>query len=140
MSNVIKLPVTSFTSHEKLAKELNRIISDEKVSAVFFNKISFTKGSYEIHLIPKSEANLKELVFQQVERPSKFKEDATSQYYCVYYDKSKGKYRYKFVRKGKPFNSKSFDTELDAALAYDEHVYRVDGSTRKLNFPEKVFK
>ena len=143
MSNVITLPVTSFTSHDRLAAEINEIISSNKVDAVFFNKTSMLKGEYEF-LVDHKEKNAFEeyekILIQHVDRPSKFKENATSKYYCVYFDKFSQKWRYKFVRKNKVFNSKRFDTELEAAVMYDNHVYSVDGNTRKLNFPEKVFK
>ncbi len=140
MSKLLTLPVTSFTSHEKLATELNRIIADEKVTGIFFNKDSLFKGHYEIYLQDDLAVSPPQVITQHVDRPSKFKDNSTSKYYCVYYEKTENKWRYKFVRKGKIYSSKRYDTELQAALAYDNHVYRVDGNTRKLNFPEKVVK
>lgn len=126
MSKLLTIPVSSFDSYEKVANKLNEIIADKNVKALFFNKKSLTKGSFEIYV--------DELV--KIERPSKFRENATSKYYCVYKDGEK--WRYKFVRNNKPYHSKRFNSEIEAALAYDNHVYSVDGNIKKLNFPERV--
>lgn len=74
---------------------------------------------------------------QVISKPSKFKKDASSKYYCVY---KKGNYwTYKFVNKrlsNKAFYGASYTTEHAAALAYDKHRYSVEGDLSKLNFPE----
>ena len=72
-----------------------------------------------------------------IEKPVKFKQNATSQYYCVY--KKGNGWTYKFVNKKlnpKPFLGKIYETEVEAAYAYDAHRYEVEGDLSKLNFPE----
>lgn len=132
MTKTVHVPINKF-SVASVIREINKHIAGRNVESIFFNPTSLLNGTLEIKTTDSQFPNI-------IERPSKFKQNATSKYYCVYFDKFSQKWRYKFVRKNKVYNSKRYDTELQAALAYDNHVYSVDGNTRKLNFPEKVFK
>lgn len=44
------------------------------------------------------------------------------------------------MRKGQQYIGERFETEYEAALAYDDHVYSVDGNALKTNFPENFKK
>lgn len=128
---VISFNVNTFTSHEKIAKLLNDALADKNVRGVFFNATSLINGAFEI-LVDNAKP---EIIF--MEKPSKFKQNASSRFYCVY--KKGNGWTYKFVNKKiskKPFLGKMFDDELDAAWAYDKHRFSVEGDLSKLNFPE----
>ena len=131
MSKVITVPVTAFTSIESVIHKINKVVADKNVTGIFYTKSSLIKGEVEILI----DENTQKVV--RIERPSKIKAGATSQYYCVYQDGNK--WTYKFVRKGVPYEGR-FDTEIEAALAYDDHVYSVDGNALKTNFPENFKK
>lgn len=131
MSKVITVPVTTFTSLESVIHKINEVVADKNIQGIFYNKSSLIKGEIEILV----DENTQKVV--RIERPSKFKANASSQYYCVY-RKGNG-WTYKFVNKKickKPFLGKVYDDELDAALAYDKHRFSVEGDLMKLNFPE----
>ncbi len=132
--NCVRIPVGSFETVGDVISKLNQAVAGKEITAVFYNKASLLKGEVEVYVnnpIPKDK-----VVY--MERPSKFKQNATSQYYCVY--KKGGGYTYKFVNKkisDSPFLGKVYPTELEAAWAYDNHRYNVEGDLSKLNFPER---
>lgn len=132
MSKVITVPVTTFTSLESVIHRINEVVADKNIQGIFYTKSSLIKGEIEILV----DENTQKVV--KVERPSKFKANAQSQYYCVY--QRHGKWTYKFVRQGKSHDGKIFETEIEAALAYDDHVFSVDGNVLKTNFPENFNK
>ena len=130
----IRIPVGSFETVGDVISKLNQIVAGKEITAVFYNKASLLKGEVEVFV---SNPALKDKIVYR-ERPSKFKQDASSQYYCVY--KKGGGYTYKFVNKkisDSPFLGKIYPNELEAAFAYDEHRYSVEGDLSKLNFPER---
>lgn len=130
MANAITVPVTAFTTLEHAIHKINEAVADRNLTIrhIGYNKSSLLKGEVEILVNP--------LQVERYERPSKFKVGATSQFYCVY--KKGDKWAYKFVRKNKKYLGSGYDTELLAALAYDDHVFRIDGHTLKTNFPERL--
>ena len=130
----IRIPVGSFETVGDVISKLNQIVAGKEITAVFYNKASLLKGEVEVFV---SNPALKDKIVYR-ERPSKFKQDASSQYYCVY--RKGGGYTYKFVNKkisDSPFLGKIYPNELEAAFAYDEHRYSVEGDLSKLNFPER---
>lgn len=112
--------------------EINRHVEGKNVHGIFFEPTSLVSGVLEIHV----DENTQKVI--RTERPSKFKQNASSQYYCVY--QRHNKFTYKFVRKNEIHLGESFESELEAALAYDQHVYSVDGHALKTNFPENFIK
>lgn len=130
----IRIPVGSFETVGDVISKLNQIVAGKEITAVFYNKASLLKGEVEVFV---SKSSLKDKIVYR-ERPSKFKQNASSQYYCVY--RKGGGYTYKFVNKqlsDSPFLGKIYPNELEAAFAYDEHRYSVEGDLSKLNFPER---
>lgn len=132
MSKVITVPVTAFTSLENAIQKINEAVADKNVQGIFYTKSSLMKGEIEILV----DENTQKVI--RTERPSKFKQNASSQFYCVY--QRHNKWTYKFVRKNEVHLGESYETELEAALAYDQHVYSVDGHALKTNFPENFIK
>ena len=130
----IRIPVGSFETVGDVISKLNQIVAGKEITAIFYNKASLLKGEVEVFV---SNSALKDKIVYR-ERPSKFKQNASSQYYCVY--KKGGGYTYKFVNKKiseSPFLGKIYPNELEAAFAYDEHRYSIEGDLSKLNFPER---
>ena len=130
----IRIPVGSFETVGDVISKLNQIVAGKEITAIFYNKASLLKGEVEVFV---SNSALKDKIIYR-ERPSKFKQNASSQYYCVY--KKGGGYTYKFVNKKiseSPFLGKIYPNELEAAFAYDEHRYSIEGDLSKLNFPER---
>lgn len=123
---VIKIPINNFASLESVIAKINQSVEGKNLGGIFVNRLSLMKSEVEI-LLDEPQNVIK------VERPSKIKQ-GTSSFYCVY--QRGNKWTYKFVRKNVAYNGKLFDDEMDAVLAYDAHVYSVDGHTAKLNFPE----
>ena len=130
MADVITVPVTTFTTLEQVIHKINEVVAerDLDIRHIGYNKSSLLKGEIEILVNPHR--------IERYERPSKFKEDATSQFYCVF--KKNGKWHYKFGRKNEKYLGGGYDTEIEAALAYDRHVFAVDGHALKTNFPERL--
>lgn len=130
MSKIAHIPVGKF-SVAQVVKEINKHIEGRNVEGIFFNPVSLMKGTIEIHTSdPQINAKI-------IERPSKFKKNASSRFYCVY-RKGNG-WTYKFVNKklsNKAFYGKIYDDEMDAAWAYDKHRFSIEGDLSKLNFPE----
>ena len=126
----ITVPVTAFTTLETVIHNINEAVADRDLTIrhISYNKYSLMKGEIEILATPNN--------IERYERPSKFKVDATSQFYCVF--KKNGKWHYKFVRKNEKYLGGGYDTEIEAALAYDRHVFAVDGHALKTNFPERL--
>ena len=130
----IKITVGSFETVGDVISKLNKVAAGKEITALFYNKESLLKGEVEVYV--NNPAPKDKIVYR--ERPSKFKQNASSQYYCVY--KKGSGYTYKFVNKkisDSPFYGHLYPTELEAAHAYDEHRYSVEGDLSKLNFPER---
>jgi hypothetical protein len=60
----------------------------------------------------------------------------SSRYKGVYWDKQKKKWRAEICAKGKKIRIGAFSTEKDAALAYDNALYRIAGPFARPNFPK----
>ena len=124
MSNVVSVNIGRYITEETV-RRINEALGGQKV---FLYSDSLLHCTLDI-IVDSPQ--------QVISKPSKFKKDASSQYYCVY---KKGNYwTYKFVNKqlsNKAFYGASYNTEHDAALAYDKHRYSVEGDLSKLNFPE----
>ena len=136
---IVNIPVSKF-SVASVVQEINRHVAGRNVEGLFFNNTSMLRGTLEIHT-SEPETIITEGKTVIIERPSKFKQNASSQYYCVY--KKENSWTYKFVNKKlspKPFLGKRYNTEIEAAHAYDEHRYSVEGDLSKLNFPENYTK
>ena len=61
------------------------------------------------------------------------KPGATSKFHCVYFDKAKKSWNYKFVHEKQKYNGRGFKTELEAAKAYNNHVVKIKGLDAILN-------
>lgn len=48
--------------------------------------------------------------------------NVSSQYYCVFYDQTIGRYKFEFKHNGKKYKKTGFDTQDTAALAHDQLV------------------
>ena len=132
MSKFITVPVNSFTTIEQAIHRIHEEVAEKGLvlKGIFYNKTSFFRGDIDV-LVEDAKPIVK------IERPSKFKPNATSRYYCVY--KKGNGWTYKFVNKKispKPFLGKIYETENAAAHAYDKHRFSVEGDLSKLNFPE----
>jgi len=146
MPKVITVPVTSFTSHEKLAQALNEAVTDKNVQGIFFNKSSLLKGEFEIHTSEPSV--IEKPIIQEVEKivevPLKIvnqvkkQRGASSQYRGVC---KKGSRWYAMIQvDGKKHWCGSYLSEMAAAEAYDKKAYELLGDKAVLNFPENFAK
>lgn len=68
MSKVITVPVTTFTSHDKLAQTLNEAVADKNVQGIFFNKTSLLSGQFEILIDTPKVITVEKPVFHEVEK------------------------------------------------------------------------
>lgn len=128
MTNVVSINIGRYITDETIRKINEALTGNKGDNKIYFHGDSLLNCTLDIIVdSPK----------QVISKPSKFKKDASSQYYCVY--KKGNGWTYKFVNKGlskKAFYGALYKTELDAAYAYDKHRYSVEGDLSKLNFPE----
>lgn len=128
MSNIIQIKANRYLTNE-LIQNIHNATKGKTIKGIYFYGDSLINCTVDILLDEPSN--------RVVNKPSKFKKDASSKYYCVY---KKGNYwTYKFVNKqlsNKAFYGASYTTEHAAALAYDKHRFSVEGDLNKLNFPE----
>ncbi|MER1998400.1 MAG: hypothetical protein ABS882_01390 [Lysinibacillus sp.] len=132
MTKTVNIPISRL-SVKSVIQEINKHAEGKNLVGVFFNETSLLKGTLEIRTAEPEVVRVKEMVSRPVKR-----DNAKSQYYCVY--PKGGKWTYQFDFKGQTHSGKYFDTELEAAQAYDSHRFSVEGNTRKLNFPEEYTK
>lgn len=103
-------------------------VSQAAIKRIFKGKIYQKYGGPITHTVPPQHGKLKK------------QGKSTSCYRGVYYDKKKKKYRAAIWvggRGGRPFNLGYFNSEKDAARAYDEKAQEMHGAFAKLNFPDE---
>jgi hypothetical protein len=76
---------------------------------------------------------------QNMQNRGKRRTKATSQYIGVSFDRSHGKWRAQIKYQGKYINLGRFDSEIEAAKAYDAAARKYHGEFARLNFPEEVY-
>ena len=75
---------------------------------------------------------------QNLQNSCKCYHDATSRYKGVHWDKRHRKWRAEIASHGKHYWLGYFDSEIDAALAYDRKARELFGPFARLNFPDPV--
>ena len=122
----IQLTVNSFASLENIL---------EQISAATSGKVELSvvrKGLFKNEISISVHPQIKEVKIYAK------KAGTTSKFYCVYYDKSKKAWNYKFVHKKQKYYGRGFKTELEAARAYNNHVVKIKGLDAILNVIESA--
>lgn len=113
----------------ELVKEINKRTAGKNVHGVFFEPTSLLKGVVEIYT-----TEVKVHVVE-VDKP---KGAIKSKYIGVHRELPTHRWRASISVNGKRKSLGRFDTEEEAALAYDRVAYMYRGNKAKLNFPDKA--
>ena len=123
MIKTVNIPVSKL-SVAQVIQEINKHVAGRNVDWIFFNSTSLLKGTLEICT---SEPNHP--------CPGKTK----SHYIGVHRESPTHRWRASISIDGKRLSLGRFETEEDAARAYDEIALKHRGLKAKLNFPNEVF-
>ena len=115
----------------ELVKEINKRTAGKNVHGVFFKPTSLLKGVLEIYTT--------DIRTVEVEGACKHIGKIKSKYIGVHRESPTHRWRASISVNGKRMSLGRFDTEEEAAKAYDEVAFRHRGHKAKLNFQyEKV--
>ena len=113
----------------ELVKEINKRTAGKNVHGVFFEPTSLLKGVVEIYTT--------DIRTVEVEVPCK-QGKIKSDYIGVHRELPTHRWRASISVNGKRKSLGRFDTEEEAAEAYDRVAYMYRGNKAKLNFPDKA--
>jgi hypothetical protein len=83
-------------------------------------------------------ANLRLATHAQNAKNRKKRKNASSRFIGVYLEKRTGRWQTKIYFRGKPISLGCFDSQIDAAKAYDEAARKYHKDFARLNFPEEA--
>ncbi len=114
---------------------------DGEKSVYMHHEVLSADGAQEIDHIncngcDNRQANLRTCTHQQNTQNSRSRKNCTSRFKGVSWDKNKKKWTARIGHNGKKIHLGYFESELDAAAAYDARAKVLFGEFGRLNFPE----
>ena len=122
MIKTVNIPIGKF-SVATVIREINKHVAGRNVEGIFFNPTSLLKGTLEIHTSAPDFTCLGK---------------TKSHYIGVHRESPTHRWRASISIDGKRISLGRYETEEDAARAYDEVAKKHRGSKAKLNFPGEV--
>ena len=122
------ISVSKFNPDE-LVKEINKRTAGRNMHGIFYKPTSLLKGVLEIYT-----TDIRTVEVEVPCKPGKIK----SEYIGVHRELPTHRWRASITVNGKRLSLGRFNTEEEAAKAYDEVALKYRGSKAKLNFPIKL--